>query len=252
MIKYRLLLALALISICKVNAQDIAVLMKVAQNYERDLKEPEALNQYKLVLENDPKNMKALIKTAELSCSVGARLENPIDKRLQYESALSFAKRALALDNHDADANYALAMVSGKMTEIETDNKKKVAYVRDAKLYADKALSINPKHAKATFVEGRWHYEMVTLNSLKRTAAKLLYGGLPEASLDSAMSYLERSRQLDPYYVLTYYYLDKAYKEDNKPAKQIDLLNRMVKLPTRSFDDIAMKAEATKELADLQ
>jgi len=252
MIKYGFLLAIVLISLAKVNAQDIAVLMKVAQNYERDLKEPEALNQYKLVLENDPKNMKALIKTAELSCSVGARLESQTDRRLQYESAMSFAKRALSLDNNDADASYAIAMVSGKMIEIEPDTKKKVAYVRDAKLYADKALSINPNHAKATFIEGRWHYEMVTLNSLKRTAAKLLYGGLPEASLDSAMAYLEKSKQLDPYYVLTYYYLDKAYKEDNKPTKQIDLLNRMVKLPTRTFDDIAMKAEATKELADLQ
>ena len=252
MIRYGFLLAIALISFAKVNAQDIAVLMKVAQNYERDLKEPEALNQYKLVLENDPKNMKALIKTAELSCSVGARLENQTDKRLQYESAMAFAKRALVLDNNDADANYAIAMVSGKMTEIETDTKKKVAYVRDAKLYADKALSINPNHAKATFIEGRWHYEMVTLNSLKRTAAKLLYGGLPEASLDSSTTYLEKSKQLDPYCVRTYYYLDKAYKEDNKPTKQIDILNKMVKLPTRTFDDIAMKAEATKELADLQ
>ncbi len=250
--KYGLMLTIMLISICTVNAQDIAVLMKVAQNYERDLKEPEALDAYKQVLTNDPKNIKALVKTAELSCSIGARLYNNTDKRLQYESGMSFAKRAFAVDSNNADANYAIAMVSGKMIEIETDNKKKVAYVRDAKLFADRALAINPKHAKATFIEGRWHYEMVTLNSLKRTAAKFLYGGLPEASLDSAIFYLEKSKQLNPYAVITSYYLDKAYKEDNKPAKQLELLNRLVKLPTRYFDDIKMKEEATNELASLQ
>lgn len=252
MIRFFFFLLVTLTSTVKIEAQDIAVLMKVAQNYERDLKEPEALEAYKQVLTNDPQNIKALVKTAELSCSIGARLFNNTDKRLQYETAMSYAKRALTVDSNSADANCAIAMVSGKMTEIETDSKKKVAYVRDVKLYADKALSLNPKHSRANFIEGRWHYEMVTLNSLKRTAAKMFYGGLPEASLDSAMMYLEKSKQLDPYCVLTYYYLNKAYKEDNKPTKQIDLLKKMVKLPTRILDDIKMKEEATKELESLQ
>jgi hypothetical protein len=35
-------------------------------------------------------------------------------------------------------------------------------------------------------------------------------------------------------------------------AKQLEVLNRMAKLPTRSYDDIAMKAEATKQLSELQ
>jgi len=252
MIKYGLIGLLSILLLSKAGAQDIAVLLKMAQNYERDLKEPEALEQYKLVLANDPNNIKALVKTAELNCAIGGRLENKTDKRLQFESALSFAKRALLVDNNNADANCAVAMVSGKLTEVETDNKKIVAFVRDVKVYANKALTINPNHAKANFIEGRWHYEMVTLNTLKRAAAKVLYGGLPEASLDSAMAYLEKSKQLDQYAVITYCYLNKAYKEDNKPTKQIDLLSRMVKLPTRTVNDVAMKEEAAKELANLQ
>jgi len=247
-----LLITFTLISINLVFGQENIVLFKEAENLERSLKEPEALEKYKLILASDASNIKALVKAAELSCLIGARIENKNDKRLQYESAMSFAKRALAADNNNPDANYAISMVSGKMTEIETDNKKIVAYARDVKLYADKAIHINPKHAKATFTEGRWHFEMVTLNSLKRTAAKVFFGGLPTATLDSAIIYLERCKSLDPYLVINYYYLNKAYKEDNKPVKQIELLNRMVKLPTRTFDDIAMKAEATKELAELQ
>ena len=252
MIKFGLVLLLSLSALSIIQAQDVAVLMKVAQNDERDLKETEALEQYKLVLANDPNNLKALVKTAELSCSIGGRLANKTDKRLQYESALSFAKRALTVDNKSADANCSIAMVSGKLTEIETDNKKIVAYVRDIKAYADRALALNPNHARANFIEGRWHFEMITLNSLKRSAAKMMYGGLPEASLDSSMAYLEKSKQLDQYSVITYYYLNKAYREDNKPTKQMELLSKMVKLPTRTINDIAMKEEAAKELASLQ
>jgi hypothetical protein len=185
-------------------AQEVAVLMKEAENFEVAFKEPEALEKYKQVLTVEPKNMKALIKATELSCSVGGRLENKNDKRLQYESSLSFAKRALATDSNSADANYVMAMTCGKLTEIETDNKVIVAYVRDCKTYADKALKINPNHAKANFTEGRWHYEMVTLNGLKKVAAKVLYGGIQTASLDSAIAYLEKCKNLAPYFMINY------------------------------------------------
>ena len=247
-----LLIVVFLVFFSLANGQENIVLFKEAENFERSLKEPEALDKYKQILASDATNIKALVKAAELSCMVGARIDNKNDKRLQFESAMSFAKRAIAADNNSADAFYAISLVSGKLTEIETDNKKIVAYARDVKLYADKAISINPKHAKATFTEGRWHFEMITLNSLKRTAAKIFFGGLPTATLDSAIIYMEKCKTLDPYLVINYYYLNKAYKEDNKPTKQIELLNRMVKLPTRTFDDVAMKAEATKELSELQ
>ncbi|MFP5041678.1 tetratricopeptide repeat protein [Parasediminibacterium sp. JCM 36343] len=250
--KILFILGLSLGAFAIVHAQDIAVMRKEAENFEKDLKEPEALDKYKQILAVDANNVTALVKAAELSCSIGGRQKDKNDKRLQYESAMAFAKRAIAADGYSADSYYAVAMVSGKMTEIETENKKLVAYVRGAKFYADKAIQINPNHAKANFTEGRWHYEMATLAGLKKAAAKVVYGGLPNATLDSAIYYLEKCKTLAPYFVLNYYYLNKAYKEDNRPTKQIEVLGRMVKLPTRSIDDIGMKADAAQQLQDLQ
>ncbi len=237
---------------CSLQAQESLVLLKEAENLERSLKENEALDKYKQVLTLEPNNVKALVKAAELSCAIGARIENKNDKRLQYESALAFAKRAISSDVNNADANYAMAMASGKMTEIETENKKIVAFVKDTKLFADKALAINPNHGKANFTLGRWHYEMVNLAGYKKTAVKLLYGGLPAAELDSAIIYMEKCKQYEPYFMLNYYYLNKAYKENNRPAKQIEVLSKMSKLPVRTADDATMKAEAVKELQSLQ
>jgi hypothetical protein len=45
----------------------------------------------------------------------------------------SFANRSFQADSNQADASYAMAMASGKMTDVETENKKLVAYVRDIK-----------------------------------------------------------------------------------------------------------------------
>ncbi len=233
-------------------AQDNNVLFKEAENLEHSFKDADALNKYKEILTNDATNIKALVKAAELSCSIGNRIDNKNDKRLSYESGLAFAQRAIKANNNSAEANYAYAMASGKMTEVESENKKIVAFVKDTKSYAEKALAINANFGKANFVLGRWHYEMVTLSGLKKAAVKLFYGGLPEASLDNAIAYMEKCKVNEPYYMINYYYLNKAYKENDKPAKQIDVLSKMVKLPNRTFDDAAMKEDAQKQLQQLQ
>ncbi len=233
-------------------SQDINIMLKEADNFEKQQKEPEALDKYKQILLLDPVQLKALVKSAELNVSIGNRQADKNSKRLYYETALSFANRAFNADSTQADASYAMAMASGKMTDVETENKKIVAYVKDIKRYADKALSINPNHAKANYTLGKWHYEMANLSGLKKVAVKLFYGGLPEGTFEQAIQYMEKCKTLEPYFATNYLDLAKAYKEDRKPAQAIEVLNKLVKLPTRTSDDIAVKAEGAKLLESMQ
>lgn len=244
-----ILLSLAILT---VQSQDINVLLKEADNLEKQQKETDALDKYKLILGLVPANVKALVKSAELNISLSNRQADKNSKRLYVETAFSFAKRAFMADSLQADPNYAMAMVSGKMTDIETDNKKIVAYVKDVKYYTEKSLSINANHAKANYTLGKWHYEMANLSGIKKAAVKLFYGGLPVGNLESAIQYMEKCKTLEPYFVTNYFDLAKAYKDNRQPAKAIEVLNRLVKLPTRTTDDVALKAEGAKLLASLQ
>lgn len=233
-------------------SQDIAILAKEAENIERQLKEPEALAKYKQILVLDPNNIKWLVKATELEVAIGGREKDEKNKRLLFESAMAYAQRALKLDSNSADANYAMAAVSGKMTDLDIENKKIVAYVKDVKDYADKALSLNANHARANYTLGKWHYEMVTLSGIKKAAVKLFYGGLPNGDLDKAILYMEKCKTLEPYFVTNQLDLAKAYKENRQPAKAIEVLERMVKMPNRTFNDLALKTEGAKLLASLQ
>jgi hypothetical protein len=112
-------------------AQDVNTMLKEAENLEYKFKETEALDKYKQVLVADGNNLKALIKSAELSAAVGARLPNKKDKQLYFQSSLAFAQRALAVNANSDDANYVMAVASGKLTDVESENKKIVAYVKD-------------------------------------------------------------------------------------------------------------------------
>jgi tetratricopeptide (TPR) repeat protein len=230
----------------------MTILLKTADNFERQFKEEEALRVYKEILLTDGKQVNALIKATELSASVGERLINKNDKRIYFESAVAFANRAIGADSTNPDVYYVKALACSKMATIESENKKLFEWIREVKQYAEQALRLNANHAKANFIAGKWQFDISLMNSAKRMAAKSLYGGLPDASLENAISYLEKSSRIDPYYVLNAFTLAKAYKENNKPAQTMEALKRVVKLPTRTFDDAALKAEAQKMLQDLE
>ena len=230
------------------NAQETAVLLKEAYNLELKFNEPEALLKYKQILVNESNNYKALQRATELSCTIGARTAAAKDKRLMFESALSFAKRAAATDSTNANSFYLMALACSKMAEVEEESKKRAVFARDTKLFADKALAINPNNGMANFIAGKWHFEMVTLGWAKKLAVKTLYGGLPEPSLEKCIEYSEKCKKQEPYFVLNYLILAKAYKEDDKAVKMIEVLNQLVKLPKRIFDDIAYIDEGKKWL----
>lgn len=233
-------------------AQDVNLLLKEASNYEKQLNETEAYKKYAQVAEIDKKNMSALVKCTEINSAIGARQKDKNTKSIYYNAAQAFAQKAYIADSNTADANYAKALAAAKMTEVAEENKQIVAWVRQTKLYIDRALKLNPSHARANYTVGKWHYEMVNLSWAKKAAVKALYGGLPKGDIDSAIYYMEQCRKLDIYFVQNYLDLAKAYKYNNRPAQAIEVLNKLVKLPNRTPDDAALKEEGKKMLQELQ
>ena len=234
-------------------AQDIPTLLKEGLQLERSQKEVEALEKYKLILSQDPTNVTALVRAAELSTMLaGFNEKDTKSKQLFLSSASAYAVRAYAANPKNAEAAYVMALTQAKLSDIQPDNKKLIECVRNSKIYADEALAINPGHAKANFTLGKWHMEMANLNLVKKAAVKLMYGGLPEGSMDSAVVYLEKARTQDPYFVNTYLELAKIYNQLHEPTKVIEVLTKMVKLPTRKTEDISLKAAGAQMLAAAQ
>ncbi len=234
-----------------ISAQDVNTQLKEADNLERQLKEENALAEYKKIAAAYPDNLTAFVKCAELICRSGSSQKDKIAKLVLYNEADSYANKALSLDSNSADANYVKALAVGKMVEAGIENKKIAEDVKQMKLYSDKTLAINPNHAKANYLEGKWHYDLLSLGLFKKAALKTLYG-LPKADIDSAIYYMEKCRKLDQYFVLNYLDLAKAYKYKERPEQAIEVLAKMVRLPTRTANDIALKEEGKKMLEEMQ
>lgn len=251
LLKRALIVSFSLLSVLT-QAQNTNDLLKEAIDLQHALKENDAFEKYKQVLDVDPSNVTALVKCTEISCSTGARQKSKSEQYQYYKVAEGYAKKAVAADENNADANYAMALAAGKITHVEPEKKAVINYVRQVKIYADKALAINPNHARANYALGMWHYKILNLSWVKKTAVKTLYGGLPEAKIDSAIFYMEKCRSLDQYFALNYLDLAKAYKFNREPAKAIDVLGKLAELPNRTPDDAAIKAEGKQMLEEMQ
>lgn len=233
-------------------AQDNTTLLREANNLELKFDEAGALEKYKQVAASDASNIKALVKCIELSCSIGSREKDKNAKANYFQQAYNYAQQAYAKDSTNSDACYSVALVASKMNELDPDNKKLIENIKQIKIYSDKALAANAGNANANYLLGMWHFELIRSNWIKKAAVKNFYNGIFDTQVDSAIYYMEKARSIEPYFVLDYLDLAKVYIYDHQPAKAIAVLEKLVKLPNRSFNDAAYKEEGKQMLAKMQ
>jgi len=142
-----------------------------------------------------------------------------------------------------------MSLAYGRMALLLT-GKEKVAYVRDIKTYAERAVSYNPKNFKALHVLGKWHYEVTSLNAVEKAGLKVFYGGLPKASYDSSLYFYQRAAALSTSFVLNYLEMAKVYYKMKNKTKAIEMLKQAIKLPDATSEDALVKKEAAALLKE--
>lgn len=231
------------------NAQDINSLLKDAQQLETAFKEPEALQKYLDVIRFQPGNLTALIKISELYSILGKHQGTKDKQKEYYRNARVYAQKALTVNGNSSDANVVMALAMGRMALISSGDDK-IKAIKDVKTYSEKSVQLDPNNFKGYHVLAKWHYEVSDLNSVEKWLVKVAYEALPKASLEDAIKYFEKSRQLNPSFLLNYLELAKAWhrKENNKKAREF--LELMLKMPNKMGEDANIKAKGKKLLEE--
>jgi tetratricopeptide (TPR) repeat protein len=232
-------------------SQDINALLKEGERLEMLPDQKAAFLKFKEVLKVQPNNLLALTKCAELCSSIGNRETNTTNRDSYFAVALIYAKTGFKLYPESDLANVAMAITQGRIILLKS-GKEKIAAVKDLKMYAEKAVSLNPNNFKAWHILGKWHYEVSNLSSFERGAAKLFYGALPSSSLASAIAYYEKAKALSITFSLNYLELAKAYKRNGEKQKAIAQLNYLLSLKNVYEDDVKIKLEAQSLLKKLE
>ena len=230
-------------------SQDPEAMLHEAQQLEAVYKQNEALKKYLEVLHYQPNNLSALCKASELYSTLGKRQPTKEKQKEYYNTAKTYAQKALQTNSNSAEANFVMAVAMGRMA-LTASGEEKIKAIKEIKSYAEKCVHIDPNNFKGYHVLGKWHYEVSDLNGLEKWLVKVAYGSLPKASLDESIRFYEKSKQLNPGFVLNYLELAKAYhrKDNNKQA--IALLEAMMKLPDTTADDASIKAQGRQLLKE--
>ena len=117
---------------------------------------------------------------------------------------------------------------------------------KEIKKYVDAAIKNDPKNYKAWHVLGRWHYELSNLNALERTAVKIFFGGLPEASIEESIIAFEKAQAITGGFILNYFEMARAYKLNDQKEKAIAIIKKMLTVPNQTEDDPIIKEDGRK------
>jgi tetratricopeptide (TPR) repeat protein len=231
-------------------AQTADELVQQANKAMNGMKETEALDLYKQALAKEGNNIAALCGASFMCSRVGNRQTTTSAKKAYFKEAKAYALKSVKLSPNSSTANYVSAVAMGRMALI-SGSKEKVAASRDIKRYAEQAIKLNPKNAKAYSVLGTWHKAVTNLNFAEKAAANMLFGGIPDGDIKTAISNFEKCRQLDPSYIHNYLELGMAYKQTGDKANAKEVLQAGLKQANNTPDDDKIKGEIKKLLATL-
>jgi tetratricopeptide (TPR) repeat protein len=211
-----------------------------------------ALAALRPALDADSSSYALLWRIARATTDRGARADFDGDKakaRQAFEQATRAARRAAALEPKEPEGHLELAVALGRLA-LHLGGKEKIRLSKEIKAEAERALELDPKQHRAHHILGRWNRSVATLNILEKTAANVVYGGLPKASLDDAVAHLEKAIELRPDYANHHLELGRTYLALKlKQKARAELEKAMACPPTTPFD-ADYHREAKKLLAE--
>lgn len=152
-------------------------------------------------------NAIACMKRGEDALSSAAKLS-------AYREGLALAKRALSIDDHNADAHFALFATEGRVMLLEGVAPNPVSLLK-VNQELERCLELNPNHSDALAAKG----------GLYRQLPWVLGGDLNKAEIC-----LKRSIEIDPNAVGARIELARTYRDKGQPELCAPLLNKAAEL----------------------
>ncbi len=170
----------------------------------------------------------------------------PRDSQLViFEEARDAEKRALELNEADADAHFQLARALGKIALFKGIFKS-VSLAKQVRREAQRALQLDSLHDGAWHVLGRWHRDVGKKPKILR-----LPMGLSAANKKDALAFMKRAVELNPEYVNHHLEMGITYlRLKDKDAARMEF-EKTLELPSQRPLDEKYKSEAKKYLAEM-
>ncbi len=229
---------------------DIPALLAEGDAFDAQLDNAHALEAYLQAERLGAKDAGTLYRIAR---QYALRMNDTTSESMQRdlgETALAYAKRAIAADPNSAKAQLSAAVCYGRLVSF-VSSKQKVEYSRLIKEHADSALKLDPTDSYAWHILGVWNYELAKMGPFMRGFVKVVYGAIPPASNEEAVRLLKKAVEIAPERVSHHVELGRAYLALGMKDQARAELERGLALPNHEKDDPISKQRAQDALKEI-
>jgi tetratricopeptide (TPR) repeat protein len=194
----------------------------------------------------DGNRVEILWRMTRAECEMG-RLAESGDKALVYfQEAEKHARATIAEAPDRSDGYKWLAIALGAQAKY-TDTETQVRLSWEIKENIETAINLAPNDDIAYLVLSRWHYKISALGLLARSFANIVYGGLPDGSLDEAEKLLLHAIELHDR-IAHRYNLARVYERMNLRQDAKHQYQQALILPVTFPEEAEEQAKAQKKL----
>jgi tetratricopeptide (TPR) repeat protein len=162
-----------------------------------------------------------------------------------YAEAEVHARKAVALNPEGAAGHFMLAQAVGRAS-LSKGTRERIRSAEEIHREALRAIALDPTHAGAFHVLGRWHAQIMRLSAFQRFFARRLLGGgsFGEASWEQAIANLERAVALSPTTIHHHLELAQVFVDCQRYGEARAQLDAVASLPNADAMDPSYKERA--------
>ena len=158
--------------------------------------------------------------------------EKEIKKSIERENvnkAFEFIEIAYSIDPENPQVLKWYVIALGKTVENQSI-RNQIEESKNIEKIALKVIEILPNDEYCYNILGQWHFRLASLRGPSRRIASFLFSEPPQGSFEQAKYFLEKSLELNPDYIGTYYWLGKTHLKLGNKEKAYDLFNKGILL----------------------
>jgi tetratricopeptide (TPR) repeat protein len=179
--------------------------------------------------ENSSKAGAPFWRKASEQYELGRTSKNAQDRSAHFRRAEEFAQQAIKADPQGSEGYKWLAIALGAQAD-DASVKTQIQLSRLVKENIDKALVLNPNDDISLLVLSRWHYKVASLGIWTRAIVRVVYGGLPPASMKKSEELLLRAISIKDR-ISHRYCLAKVYYQMGRREAALHQLRLALTLP---------------------
>jgi len=161
--------------------------------------------------------------------------------------AEQFANQAITACPKDDEGYKWLAVTLGAQAE-DASVKTQIRLSRLVKENIEKALTLDPADDISLLVLSRWHYKVASLQPWTRAFVRLVYGGLPAASMEKSENLLLRAIAIKDR-IAHRYSLAKVYHQMGRKEAALKQLQLALALPVTFAEEADDREKARRKLS---